>query len=276
MTPFDFNPDSPRPLLHLSPANGFPAATYRKILEPLLASHHAVSLPMRPLWGDTPPRWLKHWDQMAEDLAGGLAELGAKGIIGVGHSLGGVLTLAAAVRHPELFSRVILLDPTLLAPGFLWKIRLLRCVGFEARSFLVKGALKRKRNWGSAEEAYVYFRSRRLFADWTDEIVRTYVENNTAPSRDGGVALVYPPEWEARIYQTLPTDVWKSAAKLRQPTLVIRGERSNTFTAQAEKAFRKAAPQAVFRLVPGAGHLLAQEKPGIVGSFMREFLQDKG
>ena len=38
----------------------------------------------------------------------------AKGrkVIGLGHSLGSVLTLMASFRRPELFSQVIMLDPS--------------------------------------------------------------------------------------------------------------------------------------------------------------------
>ena len=35
-------------------------------------------------------------------------------VIGLGHSLGSVLTLMASYRRPELFSQVIMLDPPLI------------------------------------------------------------------------------------------------------------------------------------------------------------------
>jgi pimeloyl-ACP methyl ester carboxylesterase len=269
---FEFNPGSTKPLLHLAHANGFPPQTYQKSLEPLFPHYRVISLPSRPLWGDTPPEWLKHWSQMADDLLEGLKGLGPQKVIGVGHSLGGVLTLYAAVKQPELFSQVILIDPTMLSPKLLWQIRLMKLFGLEARSWLVKGALRRKRTWESTGEAYQYFRGRQLFKNWSDEIVRTYTASMTATSPMGGVYLIYPPEWEARIYKTIPTDVWKFAKLLQQHTLVIRGENSNTFTLDSEKAFRKANPQVVFKVIQGAGHLVPQEKPKEIGDLMEDFL----
>ena len=100
---FDFNPGSTKPLIHLAHANGFPPSTYQKALQPLLAHYHVISFTVRPMWGDTPPEWLKHWSQMADDLLEGLKGMGAQKVIGLGHSLGGVLTLYAAVKQPELF-----------------------------------------------------------------------------------------------------------------------------------------------------------------------------
>ena len=231
-----------------------------------------MSLRVRPLWGDTPPEWLKHWNQMADDLLSGLKEMGASKVVGVGHSLGGVLTLYAAVKAPELFSHVILIDPTMLSPKLLWQIKFMKLFGFEARKYLIKGALKRRRTWESAREAYEYFRGRQLFKNWPDEIVQAYTESMTAPSPTGGVYLIYPPEWEARIYQTIPTDVWKFAKLLTQPTLLIRGEDSNTFTADSEKAFRKINSNARFEVVREAGHLVPQEKPGEITKLIQEFL----
>src|SRR3970040_2009458 len=97
----------------------------------------------------------------------------------------------------------------------------------------------------------------------------------TGPSPDGGVQVIYSPEWEARIYRTIPTDVWKYAKLLRLPTLVIRGENSNTFTAESEGAFRSANPEVSFAVVPGAGHLVPQEKPEEIGRLILNFLQEK-
>jgi pimeloyl-ACP methyl ester carboxylesterase len=271
----DFNPGSNKPLVHLAHANGFPPATYQKAIQGLLPYYHVISFIARPLWGDTPPEWLHHWSQMADDLIEGLKEFSGQKIIGIGHSLGGVLTLYAATKEPDLLSRVILVDPTMLAPNLLWKIKFMKLFGLESRSYLVKGALRRKRTWESTELAYEYFRERVLFKNWSDEIVKSYTVSMTGPAAKGGVQLIYPPEWEARIYKTIPTNVWKFAALLQQSTLVIRGETSNTFTVESEKAFKRINPETTFEVVRGAGHLLPQEKPEDVGALVANFLLNK-
>ncbi len=211
---------------------------------------------------------------MAGDLLCGLKGIGVKKVIGIGHSLGGVLTLYAAVKQPDLFSHVILIDPTMLAPRLLWQIKLMKFFGLEARSYLIKGALRRKRTWESGEAAYQYFRGRAFFKKWSDEIVRAYADSMTAPSATGGVYLIYPPEWEAKIYRTIPMDVWKYAFLLKQPTLVIRGETSNTFTVNSEKCFQKMYPKAKFVVVQNAGHLVPQESPVLVEKLISSFLKD--
>ncbi len=270
---YDFNLGSTAPILHLSNANGFPPKTYHQALEPLFEHFHVLSFLPRPWWGTSPPEWLRSWDQMADDLLNKLKGMEAKKVVGIGHSLGGVLTLCAAVRQPELFEKVILIDPTMLSPRFLWRVRLMKLIGKDARSFLIEGALRRKRTWESRKAAYQYFRDRKLFKEWSDEMVLAYTEGMTAPSPTGGVYLTYSPEWEAQIYRTIPTDVWKMAKMLKVPTLVIRGENSNTFTADSEKAFRKVRPEARFEVIAGAGHLVAQERPMEIGKSIADWLR---
>ena len=268
----DFNPGSDKPLLHLAHANGFPPATYVGALTPLLSQYHVISFYARPFWGG-PADSLKDWSIFGEDLLTGLGQVSASKVVGVGHSMGGVATLYAAVRNPGLFSHVILVDPTMLAPALLRKVALFRWFGIETRKELVKGALRRRRQWASREEAYRSFKDKPLFKHWSDETLWAYVDGMTAPAEDGGIKLIYPPEWEAKVYRTIPTDVWECAAKLTQPVLVIRGEMSNTFTAESEAAFRKALPSASFAVVKGAGHLVPQEQPETVGQLILQFLK---
>jgi pimeloyl-ACP methyl ester carboxylesterase len=272
---FEFNPDSTNPLLHLAYANGFLPQTYTTALKPLFSDYHVISLHPRPMWGDCPPESLKHWSQMGDDLIAGLEELKAKNVVGIGHSMGGVITLYAALKRPDLFSKLVLIDPTMLDPKLLWKIRWMRLFGLEARNQLVQGALRRKRTWPSREEVFQYFKGKPLFKNWPEEAVRVYAESLTEPSGNGEeVRLIYPPEWEARIYRTIPTDVWSLPRRILCPALVIRGENSNTFTSESERAFRKANPKVPIVVVNGASHFVPQEKPEEVGKLIMDFLQE--
>lgn len=232
-----------------------------------------ISFYARPFWPNCPPaKTLKNWSVFADDLLKGLGEVNAEKIVAIGHSLGGVATLYAAVRQPELFSHVILIDPTMLPPAFLRKVFWMKWFGIEARRDLVQGALRRRRHWDSRELAYQSFKEKPLFKKWPDEILRAYVEGMTEPSEKGQVKLTYSPEWEAQIYRTIPMDVWKKAALIRRPTLVIRGENSNTFTVESEKAFRKVNPSTSFAAVKNAGHLIPQEQPDVIGQIILSFL----
>ena len=150
----------------------------------------------------------------------------------------------------------------------------MRLLKMEGRRKMVVGALNRGRHWDSAEAAYVYFRGKRLFTRFSDAAVRTYSDSMVAPDPAGGVSIVFPPEWEARLYETVPTDVWQLPKQIKVPILVIRGGLSDTFLAESAAKFSRLNPRAKMITFDDAGHLIAQERPEQVGQAIVEFLKD--
>ena len=260
------------PLIHLAHANGFPPGAYRPLAESLMARYQVVALPARPLWPGSRPESAPAWHPMADDLVDGLDRLGLRGVIGVGHSLGGVLTLIGAVRRPDLFRAVVLIDPVILPPAWLWVVRALRLLRLERRLPLVQGALHRRRTWPSRRACYEQYRTKPFFATWPDGSLWAYVEAGTRERPDGQVELVYPPEWEAHIFTTTPIDVWQYVPRLRVPALVVRGERSATFRPASMARMERLLPAARFAVVAEAGHLVPMERPIQVAQLILEYL----
>ena len=269
-------------MIHLAHANGFPPGAYRRLAETLTPRYHVVALPSRPLWPGSSPASAPTWHPLADDLVAGLdglglAPSGTGSAIGVGHSLGGVLTLWAAIRRPDLFRAVVLIDPVLLPPSWLWMVRLFRGLGLWRRQPLVQGTLRRRRTWPSRQACFEQYRARSLFARWPDESLWDYVEAGTRPldgveAGSGQVELVYPPEWEAQIFATTPTGVWRDVPKLRTPALVVRGEDSKIFLPTAQARVARRLPHAQLAAIPGAGHLLPMERPAETGAAILDFL----
>ena len=264
--------DRRAPLITLSYANGFMPQTYTECLTPLFDRYRVVTPQMRPLWQPPPPTAdLHHWRQLGTDLLTALDRIGTSPGVAIGHSVGAIAVLYAATMQPNRFRGVILIDPTLLPPAQLRLVWLSRLIGHDARMSLVKGALKRGNHWDTVDAAYTYFRGKRLFTRWPDQAVRVYAESITTPDPNGGVSLIFPREWEARIYQTIPIDVWQAVRKLNIPALVIRGTLSDVFTDASKAIFARLAPQIPIIDVPNVGHLVAQEAPSIVGDHIAQF-----
>jgi pimeloyl-ACP methyl ester carboxylesterase len=260
------------PVIHLAQANGFPPGTYRLLAETLIPAYRVIALPARPLWPGSQPESAPTWHPLARDLIEGLDGLGLAGIVGVGHSLGGVLTLWAAIQRPDLFRAVVLIDPVILPPIWLWALRLMRGLGLGQRQPLVQGALRRRHTWPSRQACFEQYRARSFFAAWSDDAVWDYVESGTRPRDDGLVELRYPPAWEAHIFATTPTGIWRDVPKLRIPALIVRGEHSNTFQPAAQRRMARRLPQARFVTIPDTGHLLPMECPVETGAVLREFV----
>jgi len=91
-------------------ANGFPPGAYRTLLAGLSERFSVAAFANRALWSTDDPDSVASWHPLADDLRRGLAERGGAPVVGVGHSIGGMLFALAAARSPELISCLVLLD----------------------------------------------------------------------------------------------------------------------------------------------------------------------
>ena len=261
------------PVVHLAHANGFPLGAYGPLAETLVDQFRVVGLPARPLWPGSQPESIHDWHPFTDDLIEGLDALGLRGVYGIGHSMGGVFTLRAAVHRPDLFNALALIDPVILPPSWLLVVQLMHSLRLERYQPFVRGALRRRRTWPSRQACYEHFRDRPLFARWPESSLRAYVQAAARPRADGVFELIYPPEWEARIFATTPTDIWRDVAQLHLPVLFVRGERTNVFRPECQERIARMLPGAQFAVIPGAGHLVALERPVETGAAVKEFLR---
>ena len=210
---------------------------------------------------------------MAEDLVQALHKRGVTGALGVGHSLGGVLTLWAAIEDPQLFRAVVLIEPVILPPFWLWTLRLMRALGLRQRQPFVQVALRRRRTWPSLQACFAHLRSKPLFGAWSDEALRDYVHSGTRPAPGDQVELVYPPEWEAHIFATTPLAIWRDVPRLQCSVLVIRGAESRTFLPAAQMRMARLLPHARFTTIAGTGHLVPFERPQETAGAIQAFVE---
>ncbi len=274
---YDFNPDaSGKPILHLAHANGFPPEVYRELAGHFTHTHQVISFPARPLW-NPPPAYtdFDNWRILGDDLIAALDKHGLKGVIGVGHSMGGTASLFAALKRPDLFSALIMLDPVLFPRKF---IRIMTAIPQwlpHPQIPLVKMALRRKRKWANHQEAYQRFRSRALFKAWSDEAVLSYIEGLTKPTENGGVELRYAPEWEAQIYSTSMYSLrgwWQWLKHLQVPTAAIQGGATDTFLPEAVALWRKTRPDFPLVILEKHGHLFPIDAPAQTTATMQQLL----
>ena len=259
--------------VHLAPANGFPPHVYQPLMDALRDILHFYALIPLPMRVGTPPPPELDWHLLAHEMAERLREAGLKEIIGMGHSLGGVISLLASIRHPDLFRALVLMDPVILPRLFTWALRALRAIGLGHRFPLVQAALRRRRVFSSREEAAQRYRAHPFFRNWHPAAFAAYIEHGLRERADGQVELAYPPEWEAAIFNTSPTDIWEWVPRVSVPVLLLYGERSNTFRPPALRRLERIWPQAQFVAVPNAGHMFPMERPQETADLIREHLE---
>lgn len=251
-------------MVHLAPANGFPPATYAPLFTP--TGWHAFSVGPRPLWLPPPPTaGLRGWAALGTDLADGLARaVPDQRVVGIGHSFGGIATLAAAVHAPERFRALVLLDPTIFPRPTYWALRLALVLGQRVRLPLAQGARRRRAAFAAPDDAFAYWRAKPLFRDWDDAALWAYVDAALERAAGEGFTLRWPPEWEARIYETLEPATWGVLGRVRRlnlPILFVRGETSDVFRAETADAIARLLPQADQATIAGNGHLFPMSAP---------------
>ena len=257
-------------ILHFAHPNAYPPAGFRQFLEPLTAEFRVFAVAHRPLWPGSQPEEMTDWMVIANDLIRFFDQQGWQQVIGVGHSLGAVATLYAAVSRPDLFAKLILIEPVFLPPEVLQM-----AVGTpEAGAFnpMVAGALKRRNRWESREAAFVRFRRKSVFARFSDEALWDYVNSATQETESGEFALAFSREWEARFYSMPPQGVWDALPQVTQPTLAIRAADSDTLWPEPWQLWQEKQPNATFVEVPDCGHMLTLERPSQVAAIVKNYL----
>ena len=266
--------------LHFLHANGYPPDCYKPLLELLKTRYHVFGMLLRPLWEDTKPEDLDDWHPLSDDLLQFLASTplrAEKPVIGVGHSVGGIVTLRAALHEPDKFRALILLDPVLFVPPILVAWNFARKMGLGNKFHpLIAGALRRRRTFDNLDEAFDGYRSRSVFQYVSNENLRAYTAGIAKPKADGGFELAYSPEWEARIYFTAlrDFDLWRELPKLKIPTLIIRGAETDTFLEKAADLVKQKNPKIEIRSLQNTTHILPLEQPEKIYNYIRAFITD--
>jgi len=272
---FDFKGDGAP--LHFLHANGYPPEVYKNLFELLQNQYHLFGMKLRPLWDDAKIEDVKNWNIFSDDLLRFLSDFEVDSAIAVGHSIGATVTLRAALHNPKKFSALVLLDPVLFVPSFIFMWKIIYGLGLGKRLHpKVSGALKRRKTFDNLETLFQGYRSRGVFKYMSDESLKNYIEGITKPIAGGGYKLVFSPEWESHIYLTglQDFDIWNNLHKLEVPTLIIRGAETDTFLKKAEKLIKKKNSKIRFEILEKATHIFPLEYPKEVFEITNKFLKE--
>jgi pimeloyl-ACP methyl ester carboxylesterase len=262
--------------VHFLHANGYPPECYKSFFELLKNEYHVFGMKLRPLWPDAKITDLKDWNPLVDDLLRFLSDYQAGPVIGVGHSIGGIVTLRAALHEPNKFRALVLLDPVLFPPYFIvmWNIARILGIGYHIHP-KISGALKRRREFNDLDLVFRGYRNREVFRYLSDENLQAYIRGITKPKIDGNYELVYSPEWETHIYYTgiwRDMDLWRDLKYLKLPTLIIRGAETDTFWESAARLVKRKQPEIRIEAISQSTHLVPLERPKEVFDIMQAFL----
>jgi len=273
-------------------ANGFPPASYDSILENLKNNYKVDNFLLRPLWAKTTNyNNLKSWELFYKDFEDFLDNSKIEKCIGLGHSIGGNIVLHTAIKKQNLFSKIILLDPTLYPPRmiFIWKI----INFFKLQHYfldLSRNTEKKTMKYNTKNEMFQKYRSKKIFQNIDDDILMNYINSITHTKkyvmRSMGryrnrtqvynkVEITYCNKWEKQIYNKgLLKDnyIWKNIHKLKIPCLIIRAHKSTALPLSSIKKIKKKNKLIKVETLRDVTHLFPFEQPKIAIKKINNFI----
>ncbi|WP_089660545.1 alpha/beta fold hydrolase [Franzmannia pantelleriensis] len=246
---------SSRDRLVFAHANGFTGGSYRSFLAPLAERFDLHPLDRLAHHPDYPVgnNWLALRDELLEQLAHHQAP-----VIGVGHSMGGVLMAMAAEQAPERFRCVVVLDPPLMLGLDALAMKVAKRFGMVDRVTPAGKSQGRRARWSNREAMAHYLRSRGLFKRFTDEALNDYVEGGTRLLEDGAAQLVFDPAIEVEIFRHLPDHLHGLPGRLKVPLALIAGDESDLLTPARRRRLTRHGVRV--ETAPG-GHMFPMEHP---------------
>ena len=215
----------------------------------------------------TDPRFppTEGWPHLIDQLVESIKEP----VYGVGHSLGGYLHDLAAVRRPELYRGIVLLDAPIIGPFRGSMLGATKRLGIVDRVTPAGATRDRRSTWQTRGEAKAHFGSRKLFENFAPECLDDYVRHGLVEA-EGRLRLKIDPLVEYQIYRTIPHDMMRHLRSLRVPAAFIGGADSNVVRRIRLAGMR---PKFSLRKVPG-GHLFPFEHPREAATSIAQVLED--
>lgn len=251
--------------IHLLHGTGFSAMTLAAMASKL-PCNWSIWLTDVPGHGHStqPTTNMPNWQKMANTVADAIyrqANVKEDGpLIGVGHSMGGVLTLLAAAKYPDLFSKIILLDPVLFQTEMIIAQQLMRATGVWRQRALVKSVANRTAKWPSLKAMTDDIASKAFYKAWHPQVIHDYCQFSTNVNSERSVSLSCTPSWEASIFGSYPKGLWHAVHHIAMPVEILIANKTYFFIPKAVKRAAKVNKSIQWQTF-GQHHCFPMEQP---------------
>ncbi len=253
--------------IHLLHGTGFSAMTLAAMASQL-PHDWSIWLTDAPGHGGStqPSIKMPDWQKMANTIADAIylqANVKVDGpLIGIGHSMGGVLTLMAAHKYPDLFSEIILLDPVLFQNEMIIAQQLMRLTGTWRHRAMVKSVANRTSVWPNLEAMKKNISSKSFYKAWQPQVISDYCQYSSIKCNesDEAVKLSCAPSWEASIFGSYPTGLWRAVRNTSLPVTILVAKNSYFFIPRAVKRAAKMNKNIQWQTF-GEKHCFPMEQP---------------
>lgn len=188
-----------------------------------------------------------HPDKLAQDYIKLLHGLGVERANWIGHSTGGLIGLFALLQAPELFAKVVLLDP--VGPQGLT---------IDPSVYTRFHEMSRDRRLLS-----IILHGTMRGVDPSSPFFETLLDD---------AAHVAPLNWEGVLKALSAVDIRDQLAQILQPTLVLHGRHDLVLPIEGSRDLAARLPHGVFQELPDQGHSANVESPKMFVDIASDFL----
>jgi pimeloyl-ACP methyl ester carboxylesterase len=275
------NATSGMPPVLLVHGTGFVAEVWEDVARTLALNHVVYAFDRRGHGASHKPEAHQyHFLDFALDACAVIETLQLSGLFGIGHSAGGTDLLLAAKLLPNHFSRLFVIEPTVMNPA----------AGTSDGGKLSDGSMefiqqirRRRAEFPSGTAAFQRLRTSPTFANWSEPALWTYLRYGFEHLQDGTVRLLCKPDIEAAMLVPICEAIEQ---------IYAGDERGNPFswlseikcpvriaTTEQSAAFHKEMVARAFALIPttsrwnfdGVGHCIPQEAPELLIEALQQF-----
>jgi pimeloyl-ACP methyl ester carboxylesterase len=261
-------PQVGQPSILFAHANSFHARVWDQVIANL-PGYHCFALDLRGHGRSSQVAPPQDWRPFAEDVIAVGQQLGLRGAVGVGHSLGGHAVTLAAAYQPELFGHLLLVDPVIFPPE-----------NYVGVLDIGQFAARRRNQWQSSDEMFERFKDRPPFNLWKPEVLRDYVDYALLPNPNGdGFVLACTPEFEAAIYNlSTASNIYPEIATIQTPVTILRAAEpatSESFDFSASPTAPDLAhhfPHSTDVALSGYTHFIPMQAPELIAQYIRDIV----
>ncbi len=258
-----------KPNIIIAHANGYSAYTYRTYLENLSPNFNVYAM---DFWGHGKSEGsleedgYKGWLLFRDQIIAFIESQNLSPVTAIGHSLGGGSSLLAASLRPQLFHKIIALDPVVLKLAYV-------LYGKVFQTPLAKGAMKRRTRFKSREIVRKAYRKSPAFRDWDAGIFEDYLASAFTATPEGDVSLALDPRIEAKIFNSVSfRNILFRLRNIRPEVHILTPDHSNVCPRSTARRIIAGNPLSTYETFPGITHFFPFEKPDWTMEQINRFL----
>ena len=206
---------------------------------------------------DWTPRGYRFAERV-DDLAAFCEVLGLRDVYGVAHSTGGVVMALCAKKHPNMFSRLALMEPMVVVDDRFHKM-------VAGREHAVRST------WKSRDELNDYLKQHPATSKWHPKVLRNVVAHEAYRREDG----LYDMKWSSYTFNWKDrdgdhVDLKPVFAELGLPILFIRSSGHQTRIRELNEV-QDGIPDFHRLTIENTGHNMYMERPDAIADSLKKF-----